>query len=133
VKPFIIAYVSVTVAFLALDGLWLGLIAKHFYAQQLGDLMRRDFLVLPAILFYLIYSAGLVWFAVLPVVSGSSLLVVSLNGAFLGLIAYGTYNMTNLATLNNWPTFMTAVDLTWGTVMSGLIALFAASVVRHFV
>jgi len=132
VKPYIIAYVSVTVAFLALDGLWLGLIAKQFYAQQLGDLMRRDFLLVPALLFYLIYSAGLVWFAVMPVLSGSSLLAVGLSGAFLGLIAYGTYNMTNLATLNNWPAYMTLVDMTWGTVMSGLIALFAAYVVRHF-
>ncbi|MBX2825449.1 MAG: DUF2177 family protein [Gammaproteobacteria bacterium] len=131
-KPFIIAYLSVATAFLILDGLWLGLVARNFYASQLGELLRNGFLAVPAILFYLIYSAGLVWFAVNPGNPQQTIMMAGINGALVGFLAYGTYNLTNLSTLKNWPLTMTLVDWTWGTVMSGLIAMIAALVVRTF-
>ena len=98
-KPYLVAYCSAVVAFLIIDGLWLGVIAKNFYASQLGDLLRKNFLILPAAWFYLAYTAGLVFLAVRPMQAELALTNVALYGAIVGFLAYGTYDMTNLATL----------------------------------
>ncbi len=131
-KSFAIAYGAAVVAFLVIDGIWLGVVAKSFYANQLGDLLRKDFLPLPAAAFYLAYTAGLVFLAVRPGQSDVSLASVAIYGAVVGFLAYGTYDMTNLATLRDWPAIVSVVDMVWGTVLSASVATVSAVVLRHF-
>ena len=131
-KIYLIAYLAAVVAFIIIDGLWLGIVAKNFYASQMGDLLRKDFLVAPAALFYLAYAAGLVFLAVRPTQPDLSLLNVAAYGAIVGFMAYGTYDMTNLSTVRNWPVAMSIVDLSWGTVLSASVATVSAVSVRYF-
>ena len=131
-KTYLIAYTAAVAAFLIIDGLWLGLIAKNFYANNLGELLRKNFLVLPGAVFYLIYTAGLVFLAVRPMQPELSLINVALYGAIVGLLSYGTYDMTNLATLKDWPVVVSVVDLIWGTVLSASVATVSALCVRYF-
>lgn len=129
-KSFLIAYGVAVVAFLLIDGIWLGVVAKSFYAEQLGGLLRTSLLPIPAIGFYLAYTAGLVFLAVRPFDTNVSLASVALYGALVGFLAYGTYDMTNLATLKDWPVVMSVVDLLWGTILSACVATISASALR---
>lgn len=131
-KNFAIAYAGAIAAFLILDGLWLGLVAKSFYADQLGALMRKNFLPVPAVAFYLAYTAGLVFLAVRPGQPDISLANVAFYGAVVGFLSYGTYDMTNLATLKDWPWRVSVVDLIWGTALSAAVATVSALTLRHF-
>lgn len=131
-KSFAIAYFAAVIAFLVIDGIWLGVVAKSFYAEQLGSLLRSPFLPAPAIAFYLAYTAGLVFLAVRPFDANVSLSSVALYGAIVGFMAYGTYDMTNLATLKNWPVMVSLVDMVWGTVLSATVATLSAVALRHF-
>lgn len=131
-KSFFIAYAAAIVAFLIIDGIWLGVVAKSFYAQQLEGLLRAPILVVPALVFYLAYTAGLVFLAVRPFDANVSLASVALYGAIVGFLAYGTYDMTNLATLKNWPVAMSLVDILWGTVLSASVATISALAMRQF-
>lgn len=131
-KTYLVAYFSAVVAFLVIDGLWLGLVARNLYASQLGGLMRQQILVMPAAVFYLFYAAGLVFLAVRPMQPELSLLNVAMYGAVVGFMAYGTYDMTNLSTIRDWPLLISIVDLVWGTVLSASVATLAAMSVRHF-
>lgn len=130
-KQFFVAYLSSLLTFLVIDAVWLGLIAKKFYANQLGSLMREDILFLPAGVFYLLYSAGVVLLAVRPEQPNLSLLNVAFYGGVVGFIAYGTYDVTNLATVKNWPPLMSFVDLVWGTAISSLVAVAGALAARN--
>jgi len=132
-KQFVIAYFSSLITFLVIDAVWLGLVAKEFYATQLGSLLREDVLFIPAGIFYLFYSAGIVLLAVRPGQPDLSLLNVALYGAVVGFVAYGTYDVTNLATIKNWPPLMSVVDLAWGTIISSIVAVAGAIAVRKFV
>ncbi len=118
------------VTFLVLDFAWLGLIARGFYRQQLGHLLSPDVRWIPAIIFYLLFVAAVVVFAVLPAVERGSLGRAVLLGGFFGVVAYATYDLTNLATLKDFPTLVAAVDMTWGCVLTAVVAtvgyLFAA-------
>jgi len=131
-KLILIAYASAVIAFLVIDGLWLGLIARQFYADQLGSLLRSPFWVLPAAVFYLFYTAGLVFLAVRPLQPEVSIASVAAYGAIVGALAYGTYDMTNLSTIKDWPVLMSVVDMIWGTVLSASVAVVSALVVRQF-
>lgn len=114
--------VSLTV-FLGIDALWLTLIAKDFYAKQIGFLMTKTPNLLAALIFYLIFIAGLVFFVVSPAISKNSWSYALLVGAFFGLITYSTYDLTNLATLKDWPIIITIIDLIWGTTLSSLVSI----------
>ena len=116
------AYAFTLIAFLGLDFIWLGFVAKGFYASQLGSLMSDRINFVAAGGFYLAYVAGIVFFAVAPALAEGSWKKAALNGAFLGLLAYGTYDMTNIATLRNWPLTMSLVDLAWGGILTGISA-----------
>lgn len=131
-KTYLIAYASAVAAFIVIDGIWLGLVAKNFYADQLGDLLRPNFLVVPAAAFYLAYTAGLVFLAVRPAQPELSLANVAMYGALIGFLAYGTYDMTNLSTLRDWPVMVSVVDLIWGTILSASVATVSALSVRYF-
>lgn len=131
-KTFLIAYGAAIAAFLIIDGIWLGLVAKNFYADHLGELLRKDFLVFPGVIFYLMFTAGLVFLAVRPSQPELSLANIALHGAIVGLMAYGTYDLTNLATLKDWPVLVTVVDIAWGTTLAALVSVCAAVCVRYF-
>lgn len=117
------AYLGAAALFFALDFLWLGVLAIGFYRAEIGPLLLDRPNVLAAGAFYLFYVAGIVGFAVVPALNAQSWLWALLAGAALGLIAYGTYDMTNLATLRNWSWKVSLVDLLWGGTLSGLAAL----------
>ena len=122
VKYFAI-YMASLVTFLIIDGLWLGIVARSFYVQQIGHLLRPspDFGVAGA--FYLLYVVGVVVFAVLPALAQQSWVTALVLGALLGFIAYGTYDLTNLATLAGWPVLVSVVDMIWGAVLTATVAL----------
>ena len=123
-------YVLTLLPFLVLDGIWLGTVARGFYASQLGSLLRPNINYLVAGSFYLTYVGGLVFFAVAPALAGDSVQIALLNGSLLGLVAYATYNMTNLATLRNWPLLMSAVDTVWGVALTAVSASVGMLVTR---
>jgi len=104
--------------FFALDMVWLGLVAKSFYARHIGLLMKSDVNWLAAILFYLLFIAGLVAFVFVSAVDKGSCVRALLFGALFGLITYATYDLTNLATLKDWPFAVTVVDMAWGMVLA---------------
>ena len=111
-------YFATLVAFLAIDMVWLGLVARTFYSRYLGSLMAPKVKWPAAVIFYLLYVVGILVFAVLPGLEAKSLKTTLVSAALLGLIAYATYDLTNLATLKNWPLLVTVVDLVWGTALS---------------
>ena len=117
------AYAGAAVVFFALDFLWLTVIAIGFYRAEIGTLLleRPNFMAAGA--FYLFYVMGIVGFAVVPAVSAQSWVWALIAGVALGLIAYGTYDMTNLATLKDWSWKVSAIDLCWGGFLSGFAAL----------
>lgn len=108
--------------FFAIDMAWLILVAKKFYQQQIGFLMKPDINWFAAIIFYLLFIAGLVIFVISPAVEKHSWIHAILFGALFGLITYATYDLTNLATMKDWPLLVTAVDLAWGTVLAASIS-----------
>ena len=124
---FLIAYVTVAIIFLCLDAVWLRIMADMFYRPLLGDMLLERFRLAPAVLFYLIYMAGVVKFAVLPTLGPGRWVAALFNGGLLGLVAYGTYDLTNQATLKVWPTAITIADLCWGAVLTAVAALLARS------
>ncbi len=116
------AYLGALVAFLVADGIWLGVITREFYQNQLGALLRDPPNFAAAGLFYLAYIAGVLYFAVRPAIDKQSLKNAAFNGALLGLLAFGTYDMTNLATLAGWPVTVVIVDMCWGAVVTAIVA-----------
>ena len=111
-------YLATLVAFFAIDMVWLGLVARSFYRRHLGFLLAPNPNWLAAIIFYLLFILGILLFVVLPGLKGNSLRTTLLYAALFGLITYATYDLTNLATVKNWPVLVTVVDLIWGTVLS---------------
>ena len=116
------AYAVTLILFLAIDAVWLGVVARDFYAAQIGDRMRDQPDLFVAALFYLGYAGSIVFFAVDPALNARSWKVAARNGGLLGLTAYGAYELTNLATLPDWPAAMALVDLIWGALLTGVAA-----------
>ncbi len=113
IKLFSVAFVM----FIMIDLVWLVFVARKFYQQQIGKLLKKDVNWAAAIIFYLLFIAGLVLFVLIPAVDKDSLLHVMIYGALFGLLTYATYDLTNLATLKDWPVKITLVDLAWGTFL----------------
>ena len=111
-------YFVTLAAFLAIDAAWLALVASTFYRRYLDWLMATHPNWIAALVFYLLFVVGVLVFVVVPGVEDGSLRTTLLKGALFGLIAYGTYDLTNQATVKNWPLTITAVDMVWGTVLS---------------
>jgi uncharacterized membrane protein len=120
---FIKLYIIALPVFLALDMAWLGLVAKNFYAKRIGFLMKTDINWTAAILFYVLFTIGLVLFVIMPAVGKNSWVHALSFGALFGLIAYATYDLTNLAALIDWPLIATMVDLAWGAVLAGSVSM----------
>jgi uncharacterized membrane protein len=114
-------YLLMLVTFLAIDAVWLGLIAKNMYRREIGHLLAPNVRLGAALAFYVIYTVGLLVLVVLPHQVSPLLTVVAL-GALFGLVAYATYDLTNLATLTRWPVSVTLTDLLWGAFVTGIVA-----------
>lgn len=111
--------------FLVVDLLWLGVIARGFYRRELGALLRPDVRWGPAVLFYLLFVAGILVFAVFPALERGTLGRALLLGGLFGAISYATYDLTNLATLRGFPPIVAVVDIAWGAFLAALIAAVA--------
>lgn len=114
--------------FFAIDMFWLGIVSKNFYRTQIGSLMKTDVNWLSAIIFYLIFIAGLVVFVITPAMEKNSWMHALIFGALFGLVCYATYDLTNLAVAKDWPLLVTIVDLIWGTVLASSV-----SIVTYFI
>jgi len=125
---FIKLYAIALPVFFAIDMTWLGLVAKNFYKNQIGFLMTPNINWVAAITFYLLFIVGLVVFVITPAVEKGSWMYALLFGALFGLITYATYDLTNLATLKDWPLLVTIVDMAWGAVLAASV-----SVVTYFI
>jgi len=121
-KQVLIAYPATAIVFLALDAAWLTTMADRLYRPALGHLMLERFAALPAIAFYLVYVVGVLVFAVMPGLESRRWTTALGLGALLGLVAYATYDLTNQATLRDWPWRVTLADLGWGTVVTAVAA-----------
>lgn len=122
-------FIALTV-FLAIDGLWLTLIAKNFYAKHLGYLMSKTPNLAAAGIFYLIYIVAMLVFVLVPAIEKKSLMQAITMGALFGFSAYATYDLTNLATIKDWPLLITVVDLIWGTTLSAAVAGISFSIYK---
>lgn len=127
----IIAFVAAAVAFGVLDAIWLGWAGENFYRPRLGDMLADSFRMGPALVFYALYVAAIVWFAVRAGLAGG-VGAAALNGALLGAICYATYDLTNQATLKQWSTTITIVDICWGAFATAVAASVATFVVSKF-
>lgn len=116
------AVAATATTMLALDLLWLGVIAKDFYARHMGTLLRPDVKWVPALLFYALYLAAIVVFVVLPAAERKSLGWAMGMGAFFGLAAYATYDLTSLALIRDFPLRVVLVDLAWGTALTAVVS-----------
>jgi uncharacterized membrane protein len=125
---FIKLYLIAFPVFVVIDMVWLVLVAKKFYKDQIGFLMKPDINWIAAIVFYLLFISGLVVFVISPAVEKHSWIHALIFGGLFGLITYATYDLTNLATLKDWPYLVTIVDLIWGTVLAASI-----SVITYFI
>jgi uncharacterized membrane protein len=121
-KNTLLLYLVTLAIFFIIDMVWLGLVAKNFYRQQLGGMLSAKVNWPAAILFYLLFIAGLQLFVIAPALARGDALQALWQGAFFGLVAYATYDLTNLATLNHWPLLVTVVDLAWGAVLGGTVS-----------
>ncbi len=118
-KALIFAYIGALVVFLALDAVWLTVMGKALYRPTMGDMLVEGFRPVPAVVFYLVYLATLVYFAVRPG-EDQTFARTFLNGALFGIAAYATYDLTNQATLKNWSTTLTIADMAWGALVSAI-------------
>jgi uncharacterized membrane protein len=114
-------YAATFLGFLAIDIVWLAFVARSFYKRHLGFLLSDQPNWWAAAVFYLLFIVGLLVFAVVPGLQASSLRKALLLGAFFGLVTYATYDLTNQATVKNWPWIVTVVDMAWGTVLAASV------------
>ena len=139
-SKYVATYAATFVVMVALDMIWLGVVAKSFYQEGIGHLMAERPVVSVAIAFYILYAIGLVFFAVVPneAVPGNGTGFsrgygkTALYGALFGFFAYATYDLTNLATLKNWPVGLALLDMAWGTVVSAVSAVAGKAALDRF-
>jgi len=123
-KNTVAEYLITLFYFLAIDFTWLSIMSKKVYAPQIGHLMAEKPQLLPAFIFYLLFVVGLLVFVILPSISQNfSIGKTLLYAALFGLVTYATYDLTNLATLKNWPIVVTIIDMIWGATLSALVTL----------
>ena len=128
-KP-LLAYIATLLAFLLLDGIWLGVLMAPTYRELLGSLMLEKPLLVPAAVFYCLYVVGCVQFVVLPALNWQR---AARMGALLGLVAYGTYDLTNWATLRGWSVQVSLMDWAWGTFATAVACSVGFLVAKRFV
>jgi len=128
---YLLAYAASLLAMMALDAVWLGVIAKSLYRSQIGHLMAEQVQLIPALAFYAIYAIGIVYLVVIPTVNAPWRATL-IAAAVLGLCAYATYDLTNLATLRDWPLRISLIDMTAGIVVTMIAASAGRGVLAWF-
>lgn len=127
IKQFLVAAGTM----LVIDAVWLATMMQRFYKKFMGDLVAPKANFVAAGVFYILYVAGLVYLIIAPAINNKiSLGETFVRGAVFGLVAYGTYDLTNQATLKNWPVIVTVVDLIWGTLLTGTVAVITVKILR---
>ncbi len=126
-------YAIALACFVALDAVWLGLIAKNLYATELKGLMTNNVKWGAAILFYLIFLAGLIYFVIAPTIKSRAINNLVFAGGFFGLVTYATYDLTNYATLKGFPFKIVVIDMVWGAVLSAAVAFLAYQMYNKFI
>jgi uncharacterized membrane protein len=132
-KMLIVAFAVTAVVFLVLDAIWLGVISRNLYQREIGELLLPKPNLGAAAVFYVIYIVGMVYFCVVPGVAGQSALRGLLNGAMFGIVAYATYDLTNLATLKGWSTELVLIDIAWGAVASAVASAVAVAITTRVI
>ncbi len=117
---YLIAYAGTAFVFFFLDVIWLMFITKNFYKTEIGHLLSDSPNLMAAGIFYIVFIGGIVFFAVVAGIKSESLIVAASYGAVLGMLSYGTYEITNFATLNHWPLKVVVVDLVWGMFITSV-------------
>jgi uncharacterized membrane protein len=131
IQTFLTLYVMSVPVFFVIDMIWLGLVASNFYKEQIGHLMGP--INWPAaIIFYLVFLVGLTFFAMYPAMLKNSLMTAAILGGLFGFFTYATYDLTNLATLKDWPLTVTIVDMMWGTVLGASVSVVTVFVYGFF-
>lgn len=125
-------YFLTFIIFMGIDMVWLGVISKKLYADKLGYLMASKVNWMAAVLFYLLFIAGLLIFVLYPAIDKKSWSHALLAGLFFGLVTYATYDLTNQATIKDWPPLITVIDLLWGSFISGATSLLAYLAINKF-
>jgi uncharacterized membrane protein len=125
---YIATYIITLFSFVAIDFVWLMWLARPTYVAEMGNLLRKEPQLFAAVAFYLLYAAGLMFFAVSPGLKAGSILYAMFVGAALGLVAYGTYDLTNLSVVEGFNLRIALIDLVWGTVLSGATAALVVAV-----
>jgi uncharacterized membrane protein len=129
----IISYFLTLIAFLVIDLVWLGLVAKKFYWSKIGNLLTTDYVWSAIIAFYLIYIAGIFYFVVYPSIANNSALSdVFIRGAFLGILCYATYDLVNMGTLKQWSWSIVVVDILWGAALTGTVSCIGYVLMQKF-
>jgi uncharacterized membrane protein len=128
----LVIYVAVLAGILVLDAIWLGAVARRFYANRLGYLMAPEVRWWAAALFYLLFASGVLYFVVLPLEASGSPGRAFVTGAFFGLVAYAAYDLTNQALVRGWPIVVTAIDLAWGALLTGMVSVIGLWSARFF-
>ena len=130
IKSILISYLFTFIVFLMIDLLWLGIIAKNLYQKYLGNLLSDKVNWTAAFIFYFIYVAGISIFAIYPAIQKGSAFNAILMGALFGLFTYATYDLTNLATLKDWPIAIVFIDILWGIILSASVSLSGFYIVK---
>ncbi len=125
---YIVALITLTV----LDVLWILVLAKKFYSEQMGFLFSKSINFTPVLFFYPLYALGVLLLAVIPAISSASWIEALWRGALLGLVAYGAYDLTNHATIAGWPLTMTLIDILWGITVTSLTSVITYFVITAF-
>jgi uncharacterized membrane protein len=132
-KTFVVAFAVTAVVFVTLDALWLGLITRNVYQSEIGELLLPTPNFGAAAIFYVIYIVGLVYFCVVPGVAEQSVMRGLVSGAAFGIVAYATYDLTNLATLKGWSTTLVFIDIAWGASASAAASAVGVAVTKRAV
>lgn len=130
IKNIVINYLLTLVVFLAVDMLWLGIVAKNLYQKYLGDFLSDKVNWAAAFIFYFIFIIGISIFAIYPAVNKGSVSSAILMGALFGFFTYATYDLTNLATLKGWPLPIVIIDILWEAVLTGIVSLCGFYIVK---
>jgi uncharacterized membrane protein len=129
---FAVAYLAAAVTMLVIDLAWLGIIASGFYREQLGPLMADEINWTAGLAFYALYILGVVIFVIQPALAEGSLKTAAMYGFLFGLVAYATYDLTNLATMKGFPWKLAMVDMAWGAVLTSVVATVGTLAARNW-
>lgn len=128
----VIAYISAAIVFGVMDAIWLRWAGPNLYGPVIGEIMAENFRIAPAAAFYLVYLAGMCWFAIKPGLESGQVSTALLNGAILGAVCYATFDLTSQAVFKVWATHISVADILWGTFVTATSAAIATWVTLKF-